>query len=50
MNGEDMGTTGDASVLVRRLAEAFERRDKTFKNGTVFIRAEDDAPYVGAAL
>jgi biopolymer transport protein ExbD len=52
LNGEEVGTTADTSVLARRLTEIFERRrekgpfqDELARSifGSVFIRADNDA-------
>jgi biopolymer transport protein ExbD len=40
LNGEDVGTTADTSVLVRRFTEIFDQRPR--KIGNFFIRAEND--------
>src|SRR6266852_1157476 len=43
LNGEDVGTTADTSVLVTSLTGIFDQR--TIKNGTVFVRAENGARF-----
>lgn len=54
LNGEDVGTTADTSVLARRLTEVFARRLKQGPftderarsiDGTIFIRAENSVQF-----